>query len=68
MTGTLGGCSGRGWSWCDINGNYDIGDTAIHGAAYVGGKRMFQFLVNGDPKWTTEERVWADRWAISAES
>jgi uncharacterized protein len=51
----------------DVNGANDIGDTAIHGAAYVGANDIVQFLVEKGAKVDAENVYGQTAWTIAAE-
>lgn len=51
----------------DVNATNDIGDTAIHGAAYVGANDIIQFLVEKGAKVDTENVYGQTAWTIAAE-
>ena len=51
----------------DVNATNDIGDTAIHGAAYVGANDIIQFLVERGAKVDTENVYGQTAWTIAAE-
>lgn len=51
----------------DVNATNDIGDTAIHGAAYVGANDLIQFLVEKGAKVDTENVYGQTAWTIAAE-
>ena len=51
----------------DVNGTNDIGETALHGAAYVGANDIVQFLVEKGAKVDAENRYGQTAWTIAAE-
>lgn len=51
----------------DVNGTNDIGDTAIHGAAYVGANDIVQFLVEKGANVDAENVYGQTAWTIAAE-
>jgi uncharacterized protein len=51
----------------DVNTPNDIGDTAIHGAAYVGANDIIQFLVEKGAKVDAENVYGQTAWTIAAE-
>jgi uncharacterized protein len=51
----------------DVNATNDIGDTAIHGAAYVGANDIVQFLVEKGAKVDAENVYGQTAWTIAAE-
>jgi uncharacterized protein len=51
----------------DVNATNDIGDTAIHGAAYVGANDIVQFLVEKGAKVDVENVYGQTAWTIAAE-
>jgi uncharacterized protein len=51
----------------DVNATNDIGDTAIHGAAYVGANDIVQFLAEKGAKIDTENVYGQTAWTIAAE-
>jgi len=51
----------------DVNGTNDIGDTAIHGAAYVGANDIVQLLVEKGAKVDAENVYGQTAWTIAAE-
>lgn len=51
----------------DVNATNDIGDTAIHGAAYVGANDIIQFLAEKGAKVDTENVYGQTAWTIAAE-
>jgi len=51
----------------DVNAPNDIGDTAIHGAAYVGANDIVQFLVEKGAKVDAENEYGQTAWSIAAE-
>jgi uncharacterized protein len=51
----------------DVNATNDIGDTAIHGAAYVGADDIIQFLAEKGAKVDTENVYGQTAWTIAAE-
>jgi uncharacterized protein len=51
----------------DVNATNDIGDTAIHGAAYVGANDIIQFLTEKGAKVDTENVYGQTAWTIAAE-
>jgi uncharacterized protein len=51
----------------DVNGTNDIGDAAIHGAAYVGANDIVQFLVEKGAKVDAENVYGQTAWTIAAE-
>src|SRR5690242_516858 len=51
----------------DVNGTNDIGDTAIHGAAYVGANDIIQFLTEKGAKVDAENVYGQTAWTIAAE-
>ena len=51
----------------DVNAANDIGDTAIHGAAYVGANDIVQFLVDKGAKVDAENVYGQTAWTIAAE-
>lgn len=51
----------------DVNATNDIGDTAIHGAAYVGANDIVQFLVDKGAKVDVENVYGQTAWTIAAE-
>ena len=51
----------------DVNAANDIGDTAIHGAAYVGANDIVQFLAEKGAKIDAENVYGQTAWTIAAE-
>src|ERR1700758_110438 len=51
----------------DVNATNDIGDTAMHGAAYVGANDIVQFLVEKGAKVDAENIYGQTAWTIAAE-
>jgi ankyrin repeat protein len=51
----------------DVNGTNDIGETALHGAAYVGANDIVQFLVEKGAKVDAENVYGQTAWTIAAE-
>src|SRR5437879_1203411 len=51
----------------DVNGTSDMGETALHGAAYVGANDIVQFLVEKGAKVDAENRYGQTAWTIAAE-
>jgi ankyrin repeat protein len=51
----------------DVNAKNDIGDTAIHGAAYVGANDIIQFLAEKGAKVDVENIYGQTAWTIAAE-
>jgi len=51
----------------DVNAPNDIGDTPIHGAAYVGANDIVQFLVEKGAKVDAENEYGQTAWSIAAE-
>jgi uncharacterized protein len=51
----------------DVNATNDIGDTAMHGAAYVGANDIVQFLMEKGAKVDAENIYGQTAWTIAAE-